>query len=180
MQALERLMMMDEATWERHANPWSVWTRVPILPALCLAVWSRVWIGWWCLVPVAALVAWTWVNPRAFPPPATTASWAARAVMGERIWLARRSVPIPAHHAASAGVLTGLSALGLGPLLWGLWALDPWALAAGLVLATGAKLWFCDRMAWLWADMARVEPRYAAWARPSPVTARARGPIVRP
>ncbi len=42
---LERAMAMDDTTWARHANPWSVWTRVPILPALALAIYSRAWIG---------------------------------------------------------------------------------------------------------------------------------------
>ena len=31
---------LDDAGWERHANPWSVWTRVAIWPALVLALWS--------------------------------------------------------------------------------------------------------------------------------------------
>lgn len=62
----ERAMAMDDATWQRHVNPWSVWTRVPIIGLLVLAIWSRVWLGWWCLVPIAALVVWAVVNPRAF------------------------------------------------------------------------------------------------------------------
>jgi hypothetical protein len=42
---LERLMGMDDATWARHANPWSGWTRVTIVPLLSSANWSRVWLG---------------------------------------------------------------------------------------------------------------------------------------
>ncbi|MEL7048152.1 MAG: DUF6653 family protein, partial [Pseudomonadota bacterium] len=33
---IERAMAMDDSVWERHANPWSAWSRVPILPLLCL------------------------------------------------------------------------------------------------------------------------------------------------
>ena len=43
---LERSMRMDEGTWARHSNPWSVWTRVPILPLLALSIFARAWIGW--------------------------------------------------------------------------------------------------------------------------------------
>ena len=32
--------LTDEA-WLRHANPWSVYTRILIPPAFALAVWSR-------------------------------------------------------------------------------------------------------------------------------------------
>jgi len=37
-------MGMDDATWKRHANPWSGWSRITILPLLCLAIMSRVWV----------------------------------------------------------------------------------------------------------------------------------------
>lgn len=149
---IERAMAMDDATWARHANPWSVWTRVPILPALALAVFSRAWIGAWAILPVALLVAWTFLNPRAFPPPRRLDSWAARGVMGERVWLARGSAPIPAHHVRAATALNVASLAGLVILAYGLVVLDPWACVAGTVLAAGAKLWFVDRMAWLYDE----------------------------
>jgi hypothetical protein len=50
--SLERLMAMDDRVWRRHANPWSGWTRVTALPLLVLAIWSRVWIGWWAMLAV--------------------------------------------------------------------------------------------------------------------------------
>ncbi len=49
--------MTDDA-WKRHANPWSVWTRFAAIPLMILAIWSRVWLGWWCLVPIAAVEVW--------------------------------------------------------------------------------------------------------------------------
>lgn len=42
---IARAHRMDDAAWARHANPWSVWTRVPILLLLALAIWSRAWIA---------------------------------------------------------------------------------------------------------------------------------------
>ena len=45
MQRIADAFGMDDATWARHANPWSAWTRIPILPLLCLAIWGRAWIG---------------------------------------------------------------------------------------------------------------------------------------
>ena len=146
---LERSMRMDEETWARHANPRSVWTRVPILPLLALAIFSRAWIGWWCLIPIATLAAWTFINPRAFPPPANLDSWAARGVMGERLWLARHQTPIPPHHERMATVLQALMGVGLAPLAYGLIAANGWATIAGVAITLGAKMWFVDRMVWL-------------------------------
>lgn len=152
--AIESSMLMDDATWARHANPWSFWTRVPIMALFALAMWSRVWIGWWCVVPIGFVIVWTLVNPRVFSQPATLDSWASQVVLGERHWLARKATPIPAHHARAAMVLSVLTGLSIIPLAYGLWVLDPWAVFAGAMLASVFKLWFCDRMAWLHAGMA--------------------------
>ncbi|MEO1460224.1 MAG: DUF6653 family protein [Pseudomonadota bacterium] len=162
---IERALRMDQRSWERHANPWSAWTRVPILPLGVLALLGREWIGLWCLLPLALLAAWTWWNPRAFAPPRSTRSWASRAVMGERVWLRQGAVPIPAHHRWWADFLSLLPAPFLLPLAWGIVTLD-WTLAlAGTALTLGAKMWFLDRMVWLFDDMARSHPEYAGWLR---------------
>ncbi len=158
---------MDDATWARHANPWSVWTRVPILPLLVLAIWSRAWIGIWFLLPVAMLLAWTWINPRVFPPPRRLDTWGSRAVLGERLWLVRRTHPVPAHHRRMPSLLNGLAALGALGLVYGLIALDAAATLGGLAVALLAKMWFLDRMVWLVADMAG-DPRLEAWQSPPP------------
>src|SRR3954467_6144112 len=109
---IARAFAMDEATWLRHANPWSVWTRVATLPLLVLAAWSRAWLGWWALVPVALVLLWTWWNPRLFPVPLSTDNWASKGVMGERVWLNRDAVPIPGHHRLVPHALTAVAAAG--------------------------------------------------------------------
>lgn len=154
----ERLMGMDDEAWARHANPWSLWTRVPILPLAALAVFSRVWIGWWCLVPFVALVVWAWINPRAFSPPASNDHWAAEVTFGERIWLERKVAAIPAHHARAASALSAVSAAGALPALVGLIVLDGWMTAAGVAVSVLAKLWFCDRMVWLHKETLETAP----------------------
>ena len=116
--AVARLMAMDDMTWQRHANPWSAYTRIAILPLFAVAVWSRIWIGWWCLLPIALLTVWTWVNPRAFPPPATRDAWASRAVLGERLFLDRkarrvRGLALPRGQVRAGLLLTAVAALGV-------------------------------------------------------------------
>jgi hypothetical protein len=48
-----------------------------------------------------------------------------------------------------------LSALGLAVLVWGLVVLDGWMVAAGLATQMTGKIWFLDRMVWLYEDMTR-------------------------
>lgn len=156
---------LDDTGWERHANPWSVWTRVAIWPALVVALWSIHWIGWWATAPLALIAIWAFINPRAFPPPASTRSWASRAVLGERIYLARATRPIPEHHRVAAQWLAGTGGVGTLVMLAGLVIGSPSFFVAGAVTAFFAKMWFIDRMVWLFDDMARAHPEYAAWLR---------------
>ena len=150
--ASEKAMGMTDAVWERHANPWSGWTRVLTLPLFVLAVWSRVWIGvhaWWA---VAAVVVWTWWNPRAFPPPRSVDNWMSKGVLGERVWLADKPGTVAPHHKRVARVLIAASAAGTIAMGIGLYLLDwTWTLT-GMLTAMGGKLWFLDRMVWILAD----------------------------
>lgn len=151
-------MGMDDATWRRHANPWSGYTRFLALPLLALAIWSRVSLGWGALAPIALVLVWIWWNPRAFAEPPDFGAWMSRGVLGERLWLARDRYDIAPHHRRAAWVLTAVSALGLPPFVWGLWALDFWAVIAGMVLIVLGKTWFLDRMVWIHADLTGSPP----------------------
>lgn len=164
IRVMERGMGLDEDGWLRHANPLSVYTRYSVLPLFVLAVWSRLWIGWWSLVPLALVAVWARVNPHLFPAPVCTRSWASRAVMGERVWLNRGTVPIPASDAAWAAGLSVLNGLGLIPLAWGLWAFDPGWTVAGVAIIMIGKSWFLDRMALLFDRMSGHEA-YRGWLR---------------
>ncbi len=154
---------MSDSNWERHANPWSVWTRFTILPLLILAIWSRVWLGWWALIPVAVVVLWTWLNPRIFPKPASTNNWASKAVLGERVWLNRDNIPVPQHHLYLPTILSAVSAAGMIFLVWGLFALNVWSTLLGTFIVYLGKLWFIDRMVWLYQDMKDANPEYRSW-----------------
>lgn len=161
--ATEKSMAMSDAVWMRHANPWSVWTRFTCLPLIVLAIWSRVWLGWWAFVPIVFACLWTWWNPRAFPPPKKTNTWASKGTFGERVFLNRHTIAIPAHHVHWAMILGVGSAVGLVPLIWGLWALDITMTVLGVVLVVLPKVWFVDRMVWLYEDMKDADPAYAGW-----------------
>jgi hypothetical protein len=160
-----RLFRMDERAWERHASPWSVWTRIASLPVLLLAIWSHAWLGVWALVPVALIMVWLWLNPRLFPAPGRTDTWSAKATFGERVSLNRKSVPIPDHHVRVAHILIAISAAGFAAALMGALLNDLLMTVSGGLVAWFSKMWFCDRMVWLYEDMKDKHPPYAAWSR---------------
>ena len=139
---------MDDDAWRRHANPWSVWTRFAAIPSMLLAIWSRTWIGWWCLLPIAAVVLWLFVNPSAFPP-VEPRSWAARGIYGERAWVKNKSL-VPPDHRQVLRVLVALGLIGFGLVAWGLVWLEPWPTIFGATLVVMAQLWRIDRFGWLW------------------------------
>jgi hypothetical protein len=147
--ASERLMSMDDLTWRRHASPWSVYTRYSIFPLLALAVWSRDWLGWAALAPIALVMVWAWLNPRIFPAPDSLDNWASKAVLGEQRLIAHKRRPVPSGMRQAAlllGIANGLSSLLLG---YGLIVLELWPTLAGLALVIVFKSWFLDRMVWL-------------------------------
>lgn len=164
MKALSRIFIGSDEVWERHASGWSVWTRVATGPLLPLAILSHVWIGWpWSLAMTALLGAWLWLNPRIFAKPKTTRPWHSRAVLGERVWINRNEVPIPAHHTHAAFILSVIAAIGSVIALLGAIAGWVWPTLLGTVVMVLGKLWFCDRMVWLYDDMNDTVPEYRSW-----------------
>lgn len=159
------LFRMDERIWERHANPWSVWTRFAAFPLLMLALWSAHWIGWLALAPIGLMLIFLWLNPRVFPPPASTRSWASRAVLGERVYLLRHLHPIPVEHSNAAALLGIFASLGGLLMAAGLIAGEPVSFIVGGVAVVVFKLWFVDRMVWLYDEMSERVPQYRDWLR---------------
>jgi hypothetical protein len=151
---MARAFGLEGDSWQRHANPWSVYTRIPIPPLLVAAIWSRHRIGWWSLVPVGLVGAWTAVNPRAFPPPRSLDHWASRGVLGETVWAKRKEVPVPARHRVAPVVLGAVSAAGVPFVARGLVVRDGWMVLFGLAVQMAGKVWFIDRMAILHDDVA--------------------------
>jgi len=159
---MARAFGLEGDSWQRHANPWSVYTRIPIPPLLVAAIWSRSRIGWWSLVPAGLVCGWTAVNPRAFPPPRSLDHWASRAVLGETAWAKRQEVPVPPRHRVAPDVLGAISAAGVPFVARGLVVRDGWMVLFGLAVQMAGKIWFLDRMAILSDDVAVAEPPPAA------------------
>ena len=159
----EKLLNMSDEVWQRHTNPWSVWTRYSCLPLLSLAVWSRVWIGWLCLIPIFAVCLWVWLNPRVFGKPSSTNNWASKAVLGERVLLKHTKSEIPSHHRTAIGILKSIISIGFLLAVYGLVALHPWLAILGTVIVILGKTWFLDRMVWLYQDLCAENSEYKSW-----------------
>lgn len=164
---------MDEDTWKRHANPWSVWSRATVLPALILAAWSRVWIGWWALVPGVLALLWMWANPRVFGRPDSLDNWASKAVLGERVWIHRDEKSVPKHHRRVPHLLNTMNGVATLFTIWGVVTLQGWPMLFGVVLMYVAKFWYLDRMVWLYEDVQAARPddeRSGTWAEATDLT----------
>ena len=105
---------------------------------------------------VLVVLIWIWLNPRLFPEPADFGAWMSRGVLGERIWLARDSYDVPAHHIRVANLTTGFAAAFATCAIWGVIVLNPWATVLGVAGSVLAKAWFVDRMVWLHVDLTNI------------------------
>lgn len=161
---LARAFHLDETNWMRHANPWSVWTRYSVLPAISLAIWSRDWLGIWCIIPIIVAVLWLFANPLLFPAPKSTRNWASRSVLGERVYLNRDNIAIPKHHQGRLPIILGLvSGFGLMLSVWGAVVYSISTVVMGTLITYLGKSWFLDRMVWLYEDMKFEHPDYYNW-----------------
>jgi len=82
--------------------------------------------------------------------------------LGERVWLNRDRIPVPAHHRLLPHLLSLVAGAGGVLVVWGLIALEPVITVFGFTIVLLGKLWFVDRMVWLLADMKHI-PEYGAW-----------------
>jgi hypothetical protein len=145
----------DTDAWRRHANRWSVWTRLAMVPAFAATVYFRAWLGWWTVVLLGILGLWTWLNVKVFAKEEADRTWEARAIFGEKFWLERSQREIPAHHLRAVLRLNLASAAMVLPMAWGLRVLDPWATAFGTIGGVAGQLWALDRYSWLYEDVTR-------------------------
>jgi hypothetical protein len=161
---LAKAFGLSGENWMRHANPTSVWSRFAVLPLLALSIWSRDWIGWWCLVPVALSLVWMYVNPLAFGPPRSTSNWASKSVFGERIWTERDRSTLPEQFRSTIpALITVYQTVGMAALAYGLLVFDPFAAILGVLVVQGGKLWHLDRMVLLFEDLKSRIAEYAPW-----------------
>lgn len=160
--AISKFFRLDDEGWMRHANPLSGWTRVPCFALLVLAFWSRVWLGWWAAIPIGLVLLWTYVNPRIFPKPKSIDNWFSKGVLGERVWLNRDKILIPKHHRLAPKILSAIAAVGTILTIWGVYRLDICSTLLGMSTAYFGKLWFVDRMVWLFEDVKHL-PEFRNW-----------------
>jgi hypothetical protein len=161
---ISEIFKLTDENWLKHANPWSVWTRYTVLPVIILAFWSRIWIGWWCLVPGILSFLWMFFNPVFFPKPASTKNWASKSVMGERVYLNRDKVEIPEIHKKPVHkILNAVSSLGMLLAIWATVSYSVWGAILGVSLAYLGKSWYLDRMVWLFEDMKHANEEYKSW-----------------
>jgi hypothetical protein len=153
---------LDEENWMRHANSLSVYTRIPGLTLFVIAFYSRLWIGWYCLIPVILLGIWTKINPKFFPKPKHTNTWASKGVFGERVWLNDKKIKIPKHHKLAAKILTFSMIVSSIILVYAIYSFNLMLTIGFTIISNLLKLWFVDRMVWLYEDM-KHEPRYKKW-----------------
>lgn len=161
---IANIFNLSDENWMKHANPISVWTRYSVLPIIIFAFWSRIWIGWWCLIPSILALLWMFFNPVVFNKPKSTKNWASKAVLGERVYLNRDRIPLPSHHNVPIYKILNLtSSVGLILAIWATVNYSMWAAILGTMMAYLGKSWFLDRMVWLYEDMKTNNEIYQSW-----------------
>lgn len=119
--------------WKRHANPWSVWTRLLSAPLSYAPFWNRSW------KQGIAVAGWFAVNPFLFPEPKNKKNWSAQAIRGEQQWARERPLDI------SFAIQTTGAAAFLGGFYFA-YQRKLWPTVASAVAVIASNAWFLDRM----------------------------------
>jgi hypothetical protein len=122
--------------FQRHAHPFSAWSRLLSAPLLLVPLWTR---RWWLYLPIGT---WFALNPVMTPPAHDTSSFATRAILGEKSWT-RDPTSEPATLA-----LSGAASASLAGALVASYQHRRTAAIAGTTLFTALTLWQWK----LWAD----------------------------
>lgn len=158
------LSSKTDTYWLRYCHPCSVWTRLGTPPMAVLSFWSRKWIGWWCLAPGLFTLLWTIFNPVFLKKPRSTRNWASKTVLGERLFMNRDRIKIPAaHNLPLHAILLILSSTGLMLMGWSVVFYSVWGVVLGAALAYLGRSWFLDRMVWLYEDMKKENNDFENW-----------------
>ncbi len=161
---IAKAFRLTDNNWMRHANPWSVWTRYTVLPLIVFAFWTRVWIGWWCLLPGTVSLLWMFVNPIFFNKPRSTKNWASKSVLGERVFLNRDNIELPdIHKTPLYMILNSISSIGVIIAIWSIIYYSVWGAITGVALTYIGKSWYLDRMVWLYETMKSKNEEYQEW-----------------
>jgi hypothetical protein len=67
------------------------------------------------------------------------------------------------HHRTTPNILSSISGIGMLFVFWGVLLFDIWPTVFGMALVYCGKLWFLDRMVWLWEDMKDANEEYRSW-----------------
>lgn len=156
VRGLGRFVRMSDEHWRRHANPWSVWTRMLGLAPIIGSLWFRDTLGWWTVAILVASVGWMWLNPRAFRAVTTPRSWAEMGIYGEKMWVDKAPAARP--HRAAITRIALVAVPGTALLAWGLYALSGWPVLFGLALILLSQMWQIDRFVQIYRDSRRQEP----------------------
>lgn len=133
---MKAMAILSEKTWQKHANPWSGWTRVLTMPILALGLYLH------NPLILGSAVVWMIIDPFIFWEPRSTDNWMSKGVLGEQTYYKegkklKKDLPT---------LLNILNIPVFAGFLYFGWQqeLMPMVLAGLLVMTL--KFWFIDRM----------------------------------
>ena len=130
------MAILSDKTWERHANPWSGWTRVLSMPALAIGLYLH---SFWIL---GLVVVWLIINPMIFSKPKSVDNWMSKGVLGEKLYFKngkklKRDLPT---------LLNAINVPVFIAFIYFGWQQELLAMILTGLLTMTIKFWFIDKM----------------------------------
>lgn len=141
------MAILSDETWSKHANKWSGWTRVLLMPILGVGLFYHNWFI------LGLAVIWGIVNPLVYPQPKSVDNWMSMGVLGEQLYFkngrkVKRDLP---------SLLNILNIPVFIAFLYFGWKQNIEALILSALLLMTIKFWFIDRMSRLARDTLKLK-----------------------
>ena len=136
------MAILSEQTWSKHANKWSGWTRILLMPMIGVGLYFNDWRV------LGLAVLWGIVNPVIFPKPRSVDNWMSMGVVGEQLYFKdgkklKKDIPTLLN---IINIPLFISFIYFG------WTQNIEALVLSGLLVMTVKFWFIDRMSRLARD----------------------------
>jgi hypothetical protein len=148
---------LNEENWKKHANPWSVWSRMAAFVVMIAAIFARELFGWWTLAFIGAGIIFMFLNTRIFPGVDQPRRWDEKGIYGEKLWTLKDEAA--AGHRKAINLLIGIAGIGLPIMVYGLIVVEAWPTVFGLSLVFVSQLWQIDRFVAIYDEAQRREQR---------------------
>ncbi|GAB2187205.1 hypothetical protein LAB1_45150 [Roseibium sp. LAB1] len=157
-------VLLPKAATGKPAPALATFMKILAPGMLTAALWTQIWLGFWSALLVAiAVLVFVIALPKLIGETGKNSGWAKQVSFGEKIWLNRLFLPVPASDSARLTTLYLVFWMGSLIALLGGFLTSPILSLTGLIVAYAAQFVSFGKLVQLYRTMKEKTPLYRFW-----------------